>query len=822
MNNREKKMATIRTVIIAIIIFMSFIVATEYIKNQSKPYPNYAVEFNDSTLWENMIISENNTQWNYRRKITMINPTDTPQNGTFGYKLPFHYPWFGDRKVFKVDYGIVKLVQEFENPIPDGAPLLRELPLVVFGYDESTLMVLFNYEINASSKNTYYLYYKHSNFVNTSFYDNVSVGYASIGGYMQNWKQSGWNSETGFAVGWNNFVKSNISMKEGDYYYFDHFVVTEHNRWPRYNQFSYGGGSGMRSNEPFEARNKYIRIAGDRYNTNNNYLGFFNGSLTPQNAQPEKPFIGIHTVPESDPIDNPDYSYAPKGDVNDFVFHYANMTTSGVWKNPYVVPKDTSDIFDWNYRRVNFLYEFFIDGEGNLKFKLSEDGFTHKEVTSVNLGKIPWETVYFQISSTTYSFVVQSAIITDDDVFDSEQRNGVSIDVGYETNLEYMQNLRMENGYMFFMALISMAFVIIHLLLRVSFVDKPIRVYLMLSIAIIIYLIARFHPIRLVFGIEEGYYYIGSSEMGVELLQNAGSDAPALFYFMYFAMPLGILLIMLNYRKKMASKADLSNRTRKALLIYPKIGLGIVALSALLFIFPSTLISVSFFMLCIAIFIIIYQTYKDGTENGKDSKDPNTKWISRYYARFSFVYFVLKVILESYKNWNVSDPFAQVTESGTDMSSVLGPAMPLLLNYGIPASILSIIAFIFSNMITYIILGFTFLKESFSSDDSIYGKLNAGIWAVYLSVAGDNIHLPFLSTILALTSIVAYLISNRYDSIGSMYLGFVLNDYFPEIKKRENRKQEVPKSSETPKETSESIKNQAQHEEENKNTLNPG
>jgi hypothetical protein len=376
MSIRAKNLMSIRTTIIVIIIVVSFIVGAEYIKKQSKSYPNYADEFNDSTLWQNTIISENNTQWNYRRKIMIENPTDTLQNGTFGYKLPFNQPWFGDKKIFKADYGIVKLVQEIENPNEESAPLLRERPLMVAGYDESTLLVLFNYQIEANTKNTYYLYYKHSNFVSTNFYDNVSVGYASIGGYTQNWKETGWNSETGFAVGSNNFAASNITIKEGDYYYYDHLVVSDINRWPRFNQFTYGQGGGMRTDVSFEARNKYIRIVGDRYNLNNNYLGFFNGSLTPQNAQPEKPFIGIHTVPESDNIDNQANSNAPRGDVNDLVFHYGNMTNSSVWKNPYVVPKDTSDIFDWNYRRVNFLYEFFIDNEGNLKFKLSEDGFT--------------------------------------------------------------------------------------------------------------------------------------------------------------------------------------------------------------------------------------------------------------------------------------------------------------------------------------------------------------------------------------------------------------------------------------------------------------
>jgi len=123
----------------------------------------------------------------------------------------------------------------------------------------------------------------------------------------------------------------------------------------------------------------------------------------------------------------------------------------------------------------------------------------------------------------------------------------------------------------------------------------------------------------------------------------------------------------------------------------------------------------------------------------------------------SFIYFALKIIIESYSTFTAGDPFKALEPVPATAEATLGSIYPLLLGYGIPLGIIDIIGFIFSDYIALILISITFLKEAFQAGGSIWSRILTAIWVVYLNFSADVIRFPVCPMIIALLYVSAWL-----------------------------------------------------------------
>jgi hypothetical protein len=766
----KSDLATIKKIgISAVIIIVGMILLNSFGGLLAGDLPNYSDPGNPRQ-WQNTLTDSNGTVWTYRREITVENPTTENQSGTYGFVMKFYKPWIGDKKVFKVDYGIVKVVRAFPNPEPDSADLLREVPALTIGYDQQRLMVYFDYSVEANSTARYYVYSKQSKTPDISYQINTPIGIASLGGFTNNVSVMGFTNVQDIEV-WNN-----------DYYYYGEFAVDRLNRWPQFYRYKIGGyqteytqyPGGLYTTEMFNLTNTYIRMTGSRYILDAHGGTFFIGL---SDGLTENVGVTLYMDEEDDKLEE---------QVSDLVFNYGNGTASQKWINPYKVPKDGGLLSGSKYREVDFVYEFIIDADQNCEFVLSVDGWDHEVLKRENLGQIQFSEANFKLWSNNHDFVVNSIIISENDVFRSDQNNGVHISVGSEVDLRYAQNIMVENSYTVIIGLVTLVVVLVYFLL--PFI--PGRRYLMmlfmlLMLILILSWIGKYHPIRLVLGIEDGYYYIGESELGVEVMEGARVVHPFFYFFMYFCLPLSLLLSVFSIKAKTDkfSIRNLGKFNPKILAWIPAIGTIILTI---MFFVPSTFVDAAFWIMAIGSFVLLFDTFKDGYSEGKKSHE--TKFLSRFYAKATFIYFVLNIVVQAYKTLVAGDPFNALDPELSPGNADLGALVPILANFGIPLSIINILAIIFSNWATIIVLGFTFLKEAFGSDGGWSSKLNGGLWVVYLWFAAELIRFPFFLLIVSMIYVVAWLNSYMFSKSIAKNLGYVVHEE-ETVEKKKGEKQ---------------------------------
>ena len=68
----------------------------------------------------------------------------------------------------------------------------------------------------------------------------------------------------------------------------------------------------------------------------------------------------------------------------------------------------------------------------------------------------------------------------------------------------------------------------------------------------------------------------------------------------------------------------------------------------------------------------------------------------------------------------------------------------------------------FSDYISFILVGLTFIKGSFGDKGNMYYKMNAGLWAVFLYFIMETLAIPFYSLILSLTYVCSWFIGNIF------------------------------------------------------------
>ena len=193
------------------------------------------------------------------------------------------------------------------------------------------------------------------------------------------------------------------------------------------------------------------------------------------------------------------------------------------------------------------------------------------------------------------------------------------------------------------------------------------------------------------------------------------------------------------------------------------IGFIFLIISIIPLFIPSALKQWSFAFLSVAILIVFFNQYKEGLSEGAEAKEK--KFIKKLFLYFSFFYFVIKLFIEAYKSLNVSDPFVFLESSDSTMNEILGQVTPLLLSYGVAPVILDIIAIVFSNYITIILISIIFLKEVFQEDGSIYAKLNVGLLVMFLWFAEDAIHFPFFTMVLSILYIAGWFLGNIHGDL---------------------------------------------------------
>lgn len=181
----------------------------------------------------------------------------------------------------------------------------------------------------------------------------------------------------------------------------------------------------------------------------------------------------------------------------------------------------------------------------------------------------------------------------------------------------------------------------------------------------------------------------------------------------------------------------------------------------------SILMNFSFGFLCIAIILALLNTAKQGLQDGKMMLTRGRS-IKKFFAKWSFVYFVLKMMLEAYKAMNSQDPFIVIEPQGSFPEQVLGSLMPLIIEYWIRWEMpeiylslsLNILAILFSNLVFILIIGFTFLIETFKESGNIWIKIRTAIWMVYLGFAVDIVRFQFFTLIVAMLFVALWLLGN--------------------------------------------------------------
>jgi hypothetical protein len=262
--------------------------------------------------------------------------------------------------------------------------------------------------------------------------------------------------------------------------------------------------------------------------------------------------------------------------------------------------------------------------------------------------------------------------------------------------------------------------------------------------------------------------------MGLELMGKAGQLNLFFYFFVYFALPLSLLLTYFSFKKQKDAFGEKLREldSRQELFIYIPLAILFLVVSIALF-FEGFLMYMSFYLMSFGILLVIALQYLRGRENGIDAKNKESKALSKIISYGSFVYFVIKIILEAYKAINTTDPFIILKAKDFSANNTLGSVLPMLQNYGIPDPAINIIALIFNDYVAIIILGITFLKTAFKKKGNIYGKINAGVIIVYMWFVVDIIRFPFFTMVLSMLYVSGWFLGNMY---GSFDLSGVLDE----------------------------------------------
>lgn len=781
---KEKSKKRLKTFGITTVIFIiGLIVLNALSQALAPPLPDYSIEGNQDQ-WKNTITDANGVMYGYRREISIQNPNTKNLSGTHGYRLRFYTPWIGDKKVLKSDYGVVKLVKAIDNPEVEGAKLLQEIPVQITGYDANTLNVFFNYSIPAKSTSTYYMYYKQdAEFEDMNLHNlmNSSVGLANMGGF-------------------------NIIASEGRFSTtrnIDYGIITEwwyeerpwdnQNRFPEFPRFTIIDGE-MTTQRAFDPKSKYILVTGARHARDSNWAGTgkgYIGLMKPDVNSSD--FIGVELLEETDSFNEEHELRA----VSDYKFHYADGTVSDRWENTYVVGREFELLGDSEFFDVDFDYIFEINNIGEVSLLIKENGFNHQKIKEVSLGKLSWSSAKFKISTAPLSKInFRHVFIGESDVFSEEKDNGVIVDVKYERNLEFAKGIAFENSYTFLLGIISLLMVGIYLLKKI--IPKSYEIVLGFCAGVIIisiYLIIAYHPFRYIFGLEDGYYYVGDSDMGIGFMEEAGAVNIIFYYLIYLTFPLSLTIYGLsiytgkNTSYKIAGEnADL--RKQKGILLVPLIFLGI---SSLIFLSPTALQYMAFYFMSIGIFVVAFKQFNSGRSSGVDTKKKEGgksmgQKVSMLIAIFSFVYFVAKIVIEANKVLGATDPFTVLDPSiGVSISpDSLGSISDTLSGLGLPQETITIIAIIMSDYITIILIAVNVLKKSLKSE-GLYAKVNAALWVMYIYFMIRIVQFPFFTLAISMLYVSGWIIGNITGDI------YVTDDYSIAEKEEKTKKKEKKK-----------------------------
>lgn len=717
-------------------IFVSFIVINLIAPLFAPPLPDYS-DPNDPSLWKNTLTDASGITWTYRKEIQITNPNTNNASGTYSFDLPFYQPWFGDKEIFKVDDGIVKIVQAEKNPLDGGADLLYDIPAMVVASSTKSIRVFFNYEVPGNATNSYFIYYKQSKqTLPNSLIDNP-IGFASIGGFSTDFAKCGF-----VTVGTVENSTSNDYLG----------ILDSENRWPYYKNYQLGGlngnKGGFRTTSPIAVANKYVRTTGlivSGKNYNQTFLmGFYDGAGNPSTGLQSGNFTGIE-------LRSTAKTYSDDFYITDLFIHNSNFTRSTFWS--YSEESSSDSDFD-GYEALNsgYMFEFTIDENRNLEFILSDNVLNPQKIKRVNLGIIPWDTIYFQASSTYGQFTINSVVVAPGDLYLVDQLNGVKISEGYEVNLSYAQSLNVENMYTFVIGIICISFVFFYIIgFFIPGREKIAPFFEFFLIFLSGLFIIRYHPARFVIGVENEYLYVGQSLMGIEIMARAGEVHPIFYYFLYFALPLSVILFVLNRQKDWG----FSTRNNRVKTILPLLFSGFLIL---FFFLPSQLISASFFIMSIGIFVLLRDTIKSGLIEGINSK--NNKKLNQILSKLSFFYFLATLVVQSYQSMNVIDPFFNLDPILSFGVENLGGFLPILISLKIPMAVIAFLGIVFSKYITVLILGLIFIKSAVQAEGTVLTRINSAIWVIYLWFGSLLIRFPFFSLILSMLYVAGWFSGN--------------------------------------------------------------
>ncbi|MHA1732451.1 MAG: hypothetical protein ACTSU5_10940 [Promethearchaeota archaeon] len=534
--------------------------------------------------------------------------------------------------------------------------------------------------------------------------------------------------------------------------------MTTRNNYPRVNEYSLTkpymapGTSevGIRTNSSFNVKNKRIVVIGQPYAPNAS-LGFYNGAAPLGSVQGFN-FVGVELTEDTNERRAADSN---QGMVSD-LFLYNGSSGRQRWVNPYVTPMDC-DVLKTDCKKMDFdlKYVFDVDASGNLTLSIYEDGLSMGLIAEHELGKIPWDTAYFQISGQGFEF--KSFVVSELEPESTTRAGGVEIFLSVERSLIMYNTLTTEIAWTFVLGLISLVVVGIYFLRRRGFGGVVATNYASVMVVVSVILCIKYYPIWDVVGLNRGYYWVADSYLGEYAYQKVQLFNPAIYYLLLFA-PIFLLLTWIFSKPDPNKFFSVPKKYRKFVLTIPSVW----ALLVLMAITISTqlMVSMTFFYLLLLIPYIYIDQFKDGQvaggkPAGTSGKNAKLKKLMSYGM---FFYFVLKVVLESYKVFTTTNPFED--KGGFSKEVSLGSVLPLLQGYGVPPGAISVIAVVFSDYLTFVMLGLSIVRGAMSERKSALSLLGAALLAMWMFFIPPSIEMPFFSMLLSLLYICGWIMGN--------------------------------------------------------------
>jgi hypothetical protein len=750
--------------------------------------PNYHIEGTSS--WQNLYVDDNGVEYLYRREIKLTNPTGQNQSGVIGLDQSMFYRW-GARgnEYYKVSGALIKIVKVDTNA--EGVELLTEVPHQLLWDKYSSLKIYFPYEIGTQQTSKYYLYYGNRTAASQPYlnYDNnlYQIGGSVNWSFQQDIK---WTTNSGFshvALGWYAFTAKPLKTIE-----FDTWISTGSPSSPSFSAYGFDNEDyyteqGLCLKNSIDPRNKTFTVIGSRY-APFSYLSFHNGTLIPS-SQIDPTWMGVELL--GDPEINAkidkywDDTFrrweTGKGHAHPMVSAlklYKENLSNETWNNtwlPIYKPSNLVDLFASDYDKMNYLtYEFKVNATGGVLFSLYENSAEGTPlIVQKDLGTLPWNTVYFQISSkmntekdyreiTRTIFTFKSVIITPNDAESNIDANGVIREIGPETTLRVFRTVDYQVGLTFVIGIVTLFFIFIFIIAerRLSFL---MLLFTLIISVVAMFLVIWFFPIWDIMSFIPGQFgklYFSNSFIGYYIFQQIGGMTyPFFYYLMLFTPTVFAIGITLTVRK---SAEDPNSNLDKKAIYGGVIGIVIASIFPIISIFNESIsIWYTTFLFMFYLLAIYFDRIRDGLKKGKNSANKEGNTFGRLWGKIMFYYFVLKVALEAYNAYNSTDIFLDMTKKGTDVSSVLGSLGPMLLGYGIPPIAINILALVLSDYLTILLLIVAMILSLFSMDKT---KRNIGtiimtaMLAIGLFFIPDLILLPFFTLIMALIYIASWLI----------------------------------------------------------------